>query len=236
MESSIIASGRVNMVFGRMSPSNFFLIICSSFLLAVAFATYYGYVEREFGLTPWVAVIAAHASLVVLLLMLRKPVRNALRLRGCPRVAWLPGFAVLAGACLLAGFSDHSVRARPIVVGLDLIYIVSTLSVVPLLEEIVFRCGVSPMISRVAGSFWGVWFAAVIFSLVHTNPTWGRVLALKVGLPLGPFLLAICSDMIIRRWGRVMPGVFFHACCNGTVYIFSSLNPSWLGKLGGLYV
>jgi hypothetical protein len=76
----------------------------------------------------------------------------------------------------------------------------------------------------------------MVFSMAHSNPTWNRLIALKVGLPIGPFLLAICCDMIVRRWGRVWPAVAFHSACNATVYLFASLNPSWLRHFGGLYM
>ena len=224
------------MAIGRMSPWNFLWVSFGSLFLAIGFASIYGYISREFNLLPWNAVIAAHAFIALMLFMLRKPTRDGLRLKGCPIIAWLPGFAVLCGAWLLTRVGGYSPQGLSLKLSHESLYMLATLSVIPFLEEIVFRCGVSPMISRVVGSWWGVWFAAITFSLVHTNPTWSRVVALKVGLPLGPFLLAICSDVIIRKWGRVMPAVFFHACCNGTVYIFSSLNPSWLGRLQGLYV
>ncbi len=178
----------------------------------------------------------AHAIITGILLILRKPARDALNMKNCPKIAWLPGIAVLSGAWALTLVDSKTPISFGLNLGATSLYALATLSIIPFLEEMVFRCGLSPMLSRVVGPCWSVWFSALVFSLVHTNPTWSRFLSFKVGLPLGPFLLAICSDLIIRRWGRVMPAVFFHTCCNGTVYIFSSLNPSWLGHLRGLYV
>ena len=220
----------------RLSPAAFLGAGILALLVSIGFGTFYAFIALKLALTPWIAVLLAHLLIAAMLVTFRRATREALRWKGCPIVAWLPGFFVLVGAGILSTFGDRSVSGYSVSGIQELIYVVSTLTIVPLFEEVVFRCGVSPFFSRVVGARWGVWFAALIFSVVHTNPTWGRVMAMKVGMPIGPFLLAICADIIVRRWGRAMPAVFFHASCNATVYIFASLNPSWLAKLGGLYM
>jgi membrane protease YdiL (CAAX protease family) len=224
------------MSLGRVTPWNFFLAGISSVLLAIGFSSFYEYLGQQWALIPWVAVSIAHVMFVALLVIFRKPARDALRFKGCPLVAWLPGVVVLAGAVLLSFIGQGGASAFRLSLGRWSPYALATLTMIPFLEEMVFRCGISPLMGRLVGSGWGIWFGAVIFSLIHTNPTLDRVMGLNIGLPVGPFILAICSDVILRAWGRVMPAVFFHACCNATVYIFGSLNPSWLGKLGGLYI
>jgi membrane protease YdiL (CAAX protease family) len=153
-------------------------------------------------------------------------------------MAWTPGLLVIVGAFGLALLGERSGNVRPYAFSgsSEIIYVLSTLTVIPLAEELVFRMGITPFISRFSGARWGPWYSAIIFSVAHTNPTLARWIGLKIGLPIGPFLLAICCDLIVRRWGRIWPATVFHAACNATVYIFGWINPSWLMKLDGLYM
>ena len=211
-------------------------VIALTLSIAIAFGELYRFVIARLHVVPWVGVLIAHAGLAFLFLIIRKPAREALAFRAGPILPWLPGVVVLAGAYALAVYSPNDGAGYSAMGSADMAYMVATLTVIPLVEELVFRCGVSPFLSRFMNGWWSVWFAAIIFSMAHTNPTWNRLLALKVGVPFGPFILALCCDMIVRRWGRVWPAVFFHSACNGTVYIFATINPSWLKRLGGLYM
>jgi membrane protease YdiL (CAAX protease family) len=219
-----------------LSPRRFLAVCGITIAMGVGLGELYEYTQGAYHLTPWRAALAAHAVLGLILLVVRKPTRESLRLAGAGWLAYLPGCLIIAGAVILSRVGSQAPQPFTISSQSELIYIVCTLTLIPLFEEIVFRSGISPFLGRFADGWWAVWFSAVVFSLAHTAPSVERVLSFSVGLPLGPFFLGICCDMIVRRWGRLWPAVFFHACCNGTVYIFSSLNPSWLAKLGQLYM
>jgi membrane protease YdiL (CAAX protease family) len=206
-------------------------------LLLVGLGESYEYVIRHLHVKPWIGVLIAHLVLALLVFLIRKPARVGFKLKGTPLMAWLAGPLVLIGAFVLALSSPKSdVTPYSFSGSSEIFYVLATLTVIPLAEEMVFRMGMTPFLSRFAGNRWGPWYSAVVFSVAHTHPTWGRLTGLKLGLPIGPFILAICCDIIVRRWGRVWPAAAFHSACNATVYIFAWLSPSWLSKLGGLYM
>jgi membrane protease YdiL (CAAX protease family) len=219
-----------------LSPGRFLAVCGITIAMGVGLGELYQFAGGSYHLAPWRAALAVHAVIAGVLFVVRKPTRESLRLTGAGWLAYLPGCLIIAGAVLLSRLGSQAPGPFTISSQSELIYIVCTLTIIPFLEEVVFRSGISPFLGRFADGWWAVWFSAVVFSLAHTGPSVARILALSVGLPLGPFFLGICCDVIVRRWGRLWPAVFFHACCNGTVYIFSSLNSSWLAKLGQLYM
>jgi membrane protease YdiL (CAAX protease family) len=220
----------------KIGPVMFLWTMALSVLLAVGLGETYAFFIGKLAVAPWIAILVAHTVLALLLIKMRKPVREGLRLRGGPLLPWLAAPLVLVGAYLLGIITKSDGVKYSFAASSDLIYAVATLTVIPLVEEIIFRGGVSPFLTRFVGGPWAVWFAAIVFSVAHSMPTWGRIVGLKVGLPIGPFLLAVCCDFIVRRWGRIWPAVFFHGACNGTVYIFSYVNPSWIRHFSGLYL
>ncbi len=234
--------GRRQRVLGHEMPdtrsehSGILGVLLLTLILAVGLGEIYVFTIARMKVSPWIGVLTAHAVLSVIIFLIRKPVRVSLKLRGGPLLPWLAGPLVLLGAYLLAVLSERDGVPYAPRGSSEIIYAVATLTVIPLVEEIVFRGGVSPFLSRFTGPWISVWLAAIVFSMAHTSPTWNRLIVLKVGLPFGPFLLGLCCDMIVRRWGRLWPAVLFHASCNGTVYIFSTINPTWLRHFGGLYM
>lgn len=220
----------------KIGLSTFLSTALLAIIIMVGLGELYTYSIGRFQVKPWLGVVAAHAMLSLVLIIVRKPTREALRLAGTPKIAWFPGPMVLIGSYLLAIYTPSSGISYSPAGFSEVSYTVATVIVIPIVEEIVFRLGVTPFISRFVGGWWALWFSAIIFSVAHTHPSWERVIGLKIGLPLGPFLLAICCDLIVKRWGRVWPAVLFHSACNGTVYIFAKYNPSWLNHLGNLYM
>lgn len=206
-------------------------------VILVGLGESYEYVIRHLHTKPWIGVLISHALLGLVVFAIRKPARQAFKIKGTPVLAWLPAPLVIVGALLLTLAGPRSEAIPYSFSGSsELFYVLATLTLIPLVEESVFRLGITPFVSRFAGERWGPWYSAVVFSVAHTHPTWVRLTGLKLGLPIGPFILAICCDIMVKRWGRVWPVVAFHSACNATVYVFAWLNPSWLSKLGGLYM
>jgi membrane protease YdiL (CAAX protease family) len=217
--------------------SAFITSILVALALLLGLGESYEYVIRQLHTKPWIGVLIAHIILAFLIILIRKPARIGLKIKGTPWLAWLPGPLVLLGAYLLAigspraDFTPYALSGSS-----EFSYVLATLTAIPLAEEMVFRMGITPFLSRFSGDRWGPWYSALVFSVAHTHPTWARMTGLKLGLSFGPFILAICCDIIVRRWGRVWPAALFHSACNATVYVFAWINPTWLSKLGGLYM
>jgi membrane protease YdiL (CAAX protease family) len=220
----------------RIGPSMFLWAIALSLAISVGLGEAYSYFITKLGVAAWLGVLVAHFLFAVILILIRQPLREALMLRGGPILPWLATPVILIGAYLLGIMTKSDGVRHPLTGMPEIAYAAATLTIIPVVEEIIFRGGISPFLSRFVGGPWAVWFAAIIFSMAHSMPTWGRMVGFKVGLSLGPFLLAICCDIIVRRWGRIWPAVFFHSACNGTVYIFSYINPSWMRHFSGLYM
>ena len=224
------------MAASHSGSSRFFSAIALTLVISVGLGEFYTFINARLHLAPWIGVLIAHGALSAFLYLTTKSIRTSLTLRGGPLMPWLAAPLVLLGAWLLAmGTPRDGISYAP-TGSSEVMYALATLTVIPLVEEIVFRGAISPFVSRFTGPWSGVWFGALVFSMAHSNPTWNRLIAFKVGLPIGPFLLAICCDMIVRRWGRIWPAVAFHGACNATVYIFANLNPSWIRHFGGLYM
>ena len=220
----------------QISLGTFLTTALLAMAMLVGLGEFYTYSIGRLHVKPWIGVLAAHTVMSFVLILIRKPVREGLRLRGTPFWAWLPGPLVLVGAYLLASKTATSGIPYSPAGYSEISYTVATVLIIPLVEEIVFRMGVTPFVSRFVGGWWALWFSAIIFSVAHTQPSWERVVGFQIGLPIGPFLLAICCDIIVKRWGRIWPAVLFHSSCNATVYVFAKYNPSWLTHLGGLYM
>lgn len=225
------------MVDSQTGISSLLISVLVALALMVGLGEIYESVIRGLAVKPWQGVLVSHLLLALVVYLIRKPARVGLEISGTPIWAWLLGPLVVLGAVILSWLSPRSPQAAYSLTGSsELIYIVATLTLIPFAEEMVFRMGLTPFVSRFAGDRWGPWYSAMIFSVAHTHPTWTRFLGMKIGMPIGPFILAICCDIIVRRCRRVWPAALFHSCCNATVYVFAWLNPAWLSKLGGLYM
>lgn len=214
----------------------FFTIAAVSLVIILLLGELYSRSIGYLKTSPWVAVLVAHASLSFLLYLIRKPVRHSLRFKGGSLIPWLATPIVLVGAYLLAEFTPKESSNIAIPGASNFYYSLATLTLIPFFEEIVFRCGVSPFLERFASGWWSAWFSAIVFSVAHTFPTWIRVVTLEIGLPLGPFLLGLCCEYLVRKWGKVGPAIAFHAACNATLYIFAEINPGWLKRLADFYL
>jgi membrane protease YdiL (CAAX protease family) len=103
-------------------------------------------------------------------------------------------------------------------------------------EEIVYRGVFGVALRRRLGGPWGAWLSAVLFAFMHTQPTLARLGAGAVGLPLGPFLLGLLTELTMAASGSLWPGVLLHAACNATPWIFAWGDPRWFTWLAALYL
>jgi membrane protease YdiL (CAAX protease family) len=116
------------------------------------------------------------------------------------------------------------------------LFFAASITIVPIAEEIFFRGFITSLLQKAHAGVWSGYFSALIFSVAHTFPTFQRALDLKIGAPIGPFLLGLICEFIVRKTGSLAPAIAFHSACNATVIIFTMWSPGWLDKLSVFYL
>lgn len=205
------------------------VLLAACLVVAVALAETYSALTPLLGGVGWLAALLVHAVLSGLALCARAR-RNSLR--AAPALYYAPPLALVLGtlaliACghLFGGATTRSIGAEQL----------AWIFLVPWVEEVVFRGVLGDAFRKFGGVLWGSWFSAITFALVHSQPTLGHVLALKIGLPLGPFLLGLCCEALYVKSGKLLPAVAFHTAANATVVLFAYGDARWLDWLGLLY-
>jgi membrane protease YdiL (CAAX protease family) len=147
---------------------------------------------------------------------------------------WAPAAAVLLGTVALALLSRAwGGEERTLVLSPEQWLFVT---LIPLVEEVVFRRGIGDFLRRYGGVLWGSYLSALVFSAIHASPDLPHLVALSVGLPLGPFLLGASCEALVVVTGRLLPAILFHMACNASVLVFASLDARWLDWLSPLYL
>ena len=145
---------------------------------------------------------------------------------------FVPSIAIAAGSAALALTSSATSEARHLAIpGQQWWFIL----LVPVVEEMVFRAGIGRWFRAMGGWMWGSYISALLFSFVHSSPDISHLMAGRIGLPLGPFLLGVCCEILYASSGRIWAAILFHMACNATPAIFASIDARWLEWLGGLY-
>lgn len=197
--------------------------------LAFAIAAFYSQVLPE----PrwfWAAVIHTPIALLVLW----KGSGNPSEGLGPPwlkRLAYWSGPLLFALLALLSGLSQLLSPETP--AGSPLVfepYLLATLLWIPIVEECIFRGGVGRWLRQRLGDGWGMYVSALFFATLHSAPPQNWI------PPLGPFLLAMACELIVRITGRLTPAILLHVCCNASPLLFTLLDPRWLRWLGTLYL
>lgn len=207
------------------------LLITTAVLITVALGEAYARWIPLSQLPPWAALLMFHTIMSSILLALTPALRNALKLTASTFFYLIPALFVLIGSYLLAVlWPNPGPQIRD---GLG--FYVASITLVPVVEEIVFRGGIARIFERMGGGNWAIYISALVFSVAHSMPSISRITHLEVGAPLGPFLLGICCEILMRRSGSLIPGIAFHCACNATVLIFNLWSPGWLTRLSLLY-
>lgn len=162
-----------------------------------------------------------------------RTVRDLLRTPG-PLLAIAPSLIVLLGSAMLGICSAYLfpfAGSRALDLGTWPLF-----TIVPLVEEVVFRGGVSTTLRQYFGVGWGAYSSALLFSVVHTMPSADRVLSGEAGVVLGPLFLGVICEWLRTRSRSLWPGIFLHGACNATPVIFTALDPRWQQWLDFLYL
>ena len=206
-----------------------------SLVLALVMAESYNFLS-DWLTPPWFAAATLH-SLIAVLITAYWWLHDRKVFAPGSWQSYLPATIVLGGsaaaALLSRAFGGITIDAGS---GGNTHPIWAAVIWVPLVEELVFRAGIGAVYRRISQPIWAAWFAALVFALVHANPTWSNLVNGQVGLALGAFLLGLCCEYLMIKTGRILPCIAFHSACNATVMIFGILDKRWLDWLAPLYL
>lgn len=214
-----------------MRLSQIIKLLAAVVVFALSLSALYLFSQKQLGGT-WqpIALVNGILALFIFIISSQKKVfgLSALKLRFFyPTIALIVGVLIFCGLSRLFGEATR-VESHP--------EILAFIVIIPLVEEIVFRIGFGSFFRRHAGVMGGAYFSALLFALVHALPTPEKLATLQIGLPLGPFLLGLCTEWIYAKSSRLLPIYAFHAACNGTVFIFQHFDARWLDWLGLFYI
>ncbi len=204
----------------------------AALLLTIAIPIVLAYLYIAIPLQTWLAAALANSALSLLLLLCYRRQLYTWFLAQHDLRFYIPALAVLL-FCLLAIFGA-SFYASPLR-GTVAIHHYLWLSWIPVVEEIVFRLGIGGWLRQLAGNFWGSYCSALCFALAHTMPTWARLSAGEIGVPVGPLLLGAVCEFLFVRSGSLRPCIVLHAVCNASVPLFVYFDQRWLAWLGLLF-
>ncbi len=222
------------------------LVVC--IILGFAFGELYAVGQVFIGGPSWVVPCLINSLLAVVVMALA--LKGALPRPSYPSIAdqpgwwrwlnasrwrvYLPSLIILIGVLGLALLTRLALpTATQQLISAE--YLVFVLWI-PIVEELVFRVGISAYFRKRLGIIWGCYFSALLFALVHTQPTVAAWLNWQIGLPLGPLLLGLANEAIYVSSGRIIPAIVLHAVCNLTVVIFAIVDSRWLSWLSPFYL
>ena len=148
---------------------------------------------------------------------------------------YLPGGLLLAGVIILCAISSvlGNADSNPNAISL---YLIISVTMVPLVEEVLFRGVLTPLLYKVSSSGWASYFSALVFSALHTIRSPQDILDGNFGIVLGPLLLGlICEALMKLKLGIIAP-ICFHVAANASILVFSLLDKRWLNWLSVFYI
>ncbi|MDA9951619.1 CPBP family intramembrane metalloprotease [Oligoflexaceae bacterium] len=222
----------------EISFSQFFTTLAYFFVLSLCLGGLY-HLLSGWGSLPWLAILIFNTVLAIVVLKFTpafKTVSNQSRIHdffASPIRLLAPAIVVVLGSVLIALITSE--RIQPLERE-RWSFLIATCIWVPIVEEIIFRRGFGSFFRKLSGPIWGAYFSALLFAVVHTQPTLGRILAGEVGVPLGPFFLGLAVEALYSFSGqKLWPCIMLHAACNLSVVIFTVIDPRWLEWLSLLY-
>ncbi len=203
-------------------------VLLLTFVIPIVLAHLYNVIPLQ----TWLAAAIVNSVLSLLLLIVYRDKVAAWFFTRHSYLFYLPALAVFIFcvlAILVSSFYSDPLRGTVSVPQyLWLLWI-------PIVEEIVFRLGIGSWLRGWAGNFWGGYCAALCFALAHTLPTWQRLTAGEIGVPVGVLLLGVICEFLFVRSKSLMPCIVFHAACNASVPLFTYFDQRWFAWLSLLF-
>lgn len=147
------------------------------------------------------------------------------------RLRFAPPFLIVVVVVIAGMLTSDGIQAVPWTWALVL-----SVTLIPIVEEWVYRVGLSSVLQKFLPGFWGIYVSALAFSWMHSQPSVERIVAGETGLFLGPFLLAIVCDLLYRVTKKISVAIALHISCNLTVVIFTATDSRWFDWLHFLYL
>ncbi len=225
----------------RIGFKNLFILMLMTFVGGIILAELYRFTARFIG-DPRLAAASANSLLTVILLMvglkfIEKKVFDGRQLGSFLQLKsfyyYLPSLLIVSFCLFAALISTLVGGAERQAFPASLLY---TVLWVPIVEEFVFRVGVTWIFKRWGGLFWASYFSVVLFSFSHSFPSLENVLSGNVGLSFPPLLLGIFCQVFYLLSGKISTAIVFHGVCNGSVIIFNWLDQRWLDWLSMFYI
>ena len=175
------------------------------------------------------AIVTSCLALVALYFALRET-PDIVRVRLFSKFWLFATLPAISAAGLASIAADNVVVSKVISwsdIGLFLLWI-------PVVEELFFRLGLRRLTDRFASPFLSAYGVSLVFAALHTNMA--RFDFSQPSLPIGPFLLSMCSELLLKKSGSIWFCVVFHSACNATVFIFELIDPRWFTWLDFLFL
>ena len=209
-------------------------LFAATVIVTIALGELYVSWQRLIGLQGWQSIVLLHGLIALVLFASSRKTQGQFKAKFLDAWSFIPAVVALVGSSAMAIVFPSEGRFS--LAGQNLGFLIASSTVIPVFEEVVFRGGVSRILSKAHPGVWSGYFSALVFSAAHTTPSFARVLSLQVGVPLGPFLLAVICEFLVRRTNSLLPAIAFHCACNSTVLIFQWWSPGWLDHLSAFYL
>lgn len=226
------------------------IVMATGLVAAAGLAEIIEYLTPWIG-SPWIAAAALHSVIAVVLALrwwsgrvrgaafafgIESSQLNAFQ-SASPTLlgarAFFPAMAIGLGAVLLAlGSATYGGRVTSAVPAEQIAWVLW----IPIVEEWVYRVGAGYYFRSRLGLMAGSYLSALVFSLMHSQPTLAHFASFQVGLPLGPLLLGAICEVIYMKSGKILPAILFHMICNATPAIFATIDIRWLSWLKVVYL
>jgi membrane protease YdiL (CAAX protease family) len=197
---------------------------------------FYSFSQRKLPFEPWMDLLLVNICLAALGLLIYSRLRKHLFQIGHVGWTFVPSAVVLGGAWTLATiYPSARLEIQPSQA--QVLFWVATVSIIPCVEEVLFRGVVASWLDKFLGqNFASLYASSLIFCFVHAMPTVQKVFSFNIAISLGTFLVGLVCHWLYRRSNSLLAPILFHASCNGTVIIFSLKSPKWFQTLNFLFL
>lgn len=200
--------------------SSFFVQVLFAIILAVFFSIYITKIYSDISLTPsYLGPLIIHTVFVgFYFFYTKKKLQDfslsptLLLISAFGSLIWISGYLFLYPIASSESYLDH--------LKISSIDQVMMVFFVPIIEELFFRCGVTPIFKNIlTKKLPAILGSSLLFSLLHSSSFLQTGSFDNYLLPLGPFFLALISEWLYFKCSSIYPSIFFHISCNFTAVI-----------------
>lgn len=186
----------------------------------------------------WLGVVVSNLLIALTLCVFNwNKVLASLSLRRLKFIGIFPGLLLLAGALTLSWITLQFSPEKMPKAHFSLSYVaILNITIIPIIEELIFRFYFTSLLRRFVSRLLAGYLGVIVFATAHSLPVLSLEQLLLIAAPWGPMLLGGICEILYQRYKSLVYPIFFHACANFTVIIFSAIDARWLEWLGILYL